>query len=678
YWLQHGGLAEQGYPLTEEYREGSKLDGKPYTVQYFERGIFELHPDNAAPYNVLLAQLGTFRYRQKHPHGAAGQHRNPTAARDFAQTGHGIGGSFRRYWEQHGGLAQFGYPLTDEFAEKSDLNGQTYTVQYFERAVFEAHPENAPPYDVLLSQLGKYELNARYRLGQNPAMARVTPPVPPAATQTPGPTRVSASCRNAPGDTLLCLDSEAGDYIGQGARTVFTADDAGFEAYYDGTLRIIVHSADYWTLTFAPPQGSRLAPGRYDHVEDYAVQSPRRPGMRVSGGGRGCEGRDGRFEILELAYDSATGTVSKLAVNFEQHCGSGGPALLGSIRIHSNAGRTGPPPPQPPTPTPAPPRASATCWNTPGDTFLCLDSQAGDHIGTGHTTILTSNDASFSATYSDGVSVSAQGSDDWLVEFVPPAGQALTVGVYDRAEGAPFLSPRRPGLDISGAGRACNRLTGRFEILDLAYDRTTGVVTRFAAHFEQQCEGDTAPLICTVRIHSTAGRSGPPPPVPPPPTGFPPRLAPACAGVTGVTTYLCLSSEAGDYIGQGGQDWVYTAPATQFTGGLSHDGGVTFFVKQGAADWELTFAPPQGRQLTPGRYDQAEWAVFHAPLRPGLEISGMSRICQSLTGRFEILEFRYDYATGAVRRFRANFEQHCDGNAPALLGTIRFDATASP
>ena len=89
-------------------------------------------------------------------------------------------------------------------------------------------------------------------------------------------------------------------------------------------------------------------------------------------------------------------------------------------------------------------------------------------------------------------------------------------------------------------------------------------------------------------------------------------------------------------------------------------------------------SPSSSSRATPGRYDQAEWAVFHAPLRPGLEISGMSRICQSLTGRFEILEFRYDYATGAVRRFRANFEQHCDGNAPALLGTIRFDATASP
>ena len=38
--------------------------------------------------------------------------------------------------------------------EKSEIDGKTYTVQYFERAVFEYHPENSPPHDVLLSLLG--------------------------------------------------------------------------------------------------------------------------------------------------------------------------------------------------------------------------------------------------------------------------------------------------------------------------------------------------------------------------------------------------------------------------------------------------------------------------------------------------------------------------------------------
>jgi outer membrane protein assembly factor BamB len=165
YWEEHGGLAQQGYPLTDEFSEVSALDGQTYTVQYFERAVFEWHPENASLYDVLLAQLGTYRYRELYPQGAPGQHRNANNPQDFAATGHAVGGSFRPYWETHGGLAQFGYPLSDEFAEESDLDGRTYMVQYFERAVFEWHPENAPPYDILLSQLGTYRLRQVYPQG---------------------------------------------------------------------------------------------------------------------------------------------------------------------------------------------------------------------------------------------------------------------------------------------------------------------------------------------------------------------------------------------------------------------------------------------------------------------------------------------------------------------------------
>ena len=83
----------------------------------------------------------------------------------FAQTGHTLCGRFLTYWQAHGGLAQNGYPISEEFTETSDLNGKPYTVQYFERAVFEYHPENQPPYDVLLSQLGTYLGQANYSMG---------------------------------------------------------------------------------------------------------------------------------------------------------------------------------------------------------------------------------------------------------------------------------------------------------------------------------------------------------------------------------------------------------------------------------------------------------------------------------------------------------------------------------
>ena len=81
--------------------------------------------------------------------------------RCFAETGKCIEGAFLQYWEANGGLAQQGFPLTDEFAEVSPIDGKTYTVQYFERARFEHHPENTGKSQVLLGHLGRQMLQDR-------------------------------------------------------------------------------------------------------------------------------------------------------------------------------------------------------------------------------------------------------------------------------------------------------------------------------------------------------------------------------------------------------------------------------------------------------------------------------------------------------------------------------------
>jgi plastocyanin len=162
YWTQNGGLAQQGYPISDEMQEVSDTDGKQYTIQYFERAVFEMHPENQRPFDVLLSLLGNSYYKQKYPNGAPNQKASTTNARKFNETGKTLGGRFRQYWEANGGLAQQGFPISDEFQEKSELDGKTYTVQYFERAVFEMHPENKAPFDVLLSQLGKFRFDQKY------------------------------------------------------------------------------------------------------------------------------------------------------------------------------------------------------------------------------------------------------------------------------------------------------------------------------------------------------------------------------------------------------------------------------------------------------------------------------------------------------------------------------------
>ena len=58
----------------------------------------------------------------------------------FTETGKTLGGKFRAYWESHGGLAQQGYPISDEFQEKSDARRQD-----LHGAVFRARRVRAAP-----------------------------------------------------------------------------------------------------------------------------------------------------------------------------------------------------------------------------------------------------------------------------------------------------------------------------------------------------------------------------------------------------------------------------------------------------------------------------------------------------------------------------------------------------
>ncbi len=169
YWNKHGGLAQFGYPITEEFTEPLGPNGGPIMVQYFERNRFEHHPEYAGtPNEVLLGTLGR-EFHAQDPAAPA----MPAPARYFPETGHNLSGVFKAYWETHGGLVVHGYPITEQFEEKNPLDGKTYIVQYFERSRFELHPENAGnPYEVLLGQLGTQLSQKRgYPYGWYPAVS---------------------------------------------------------------------------------------------------------------------------------------------------------------------------------------------------------------------------------------------------------------------------------------------------------------------------------------------------------------------------------------------------------------------------------------------------------------------------------------------------------------------------
>ncbi len=153
-WETRGRLAINGYPLSDEFRQTLE-DGKSYRVQYFERVRMEYHDEVADPlYQVQLGQFG----RRLHPLDppaapAPGTTAYPAApgpgGYHFPATKHNLSDGFLAYWQANGGLAQFGFPLSEVFTETLE-DGNAYQVQYFERARFEYHGT-----EVLLGQFGR-------------------------------------------------------------------------------------------------------------------------------------------------------------------------------------------------------------------------------------------------------------------------------------------------------------------------------------------------------------------------------------------------------------------------------------------------------------------------------------------------------------------------------------------
>jgi hypothetical protein len=177
FWEQNGGLAIFGYPITPARNEVNPDTGKTYLTQWFERNRFELHPENAAPYDVLLGRLGAVRLAATGRNWQTEDRESGPKAGClwFPQTGHNVcnqapnAGSpvargFMSYWQNQGlrdvrldafgrSLALHGLPLT-EARQETNSSGDLVLTQWFERARFEWHPNKPEPFKVLLGLLG--------------------------------------------------------------------------------------------------------------------------------------------------------------------------------------------------------------------------------------------------------------------------------------------------------------------------------------------------------------------------------------------------------------------------------------------------------------------------------------------------------------------------------------------
>ncbi len=378
-----------------------------------------------------------------------------------------------------------------------------------------------------------------------------------------------ALCASGPAraqTTLLALDSDPGDFVGGGQHLRFTAADGTFSvrSNFRNSVSILFESSDFfpfWQLFFAAPANKTLAVGVYTGAT--GSQSAGRPGLDVSGEGRGCNTLTGSFEIKEIAY----GPDSEILVfwaTFEQHCEGAVPALRGEVRINAQLAVFVVAPSEEAievgkplsftvtttrftagavalTATGLPTGALFTdhgdgtgtfSW-TPGPsqvgphsivfqaddghggtgsipilvkvyggTVLILDSQPGDDVGRGQHLTLLPSDGTLSGfrNFLNGVSLEFGSDLSWLLDFAAPDGQPLAVGTYPGAQRFPFEAAGRPGLSVVSDFGACNTVTGSFEIKQVVYG-PNNTVSGFWATFEQHCDGAGPALLGEVRLN---------------------------------------------------------------------------------------------------------------------------------------------------------------------------------
>jgi hypothetical protein len=144
-----------------------------------------------------------------------------------------------------------------------------------------------------------------------------------------------------------------------------------------------------------------------------------------------------------------------------------------------------------------------------------------------------------------------------------------------------------------------------------------------------------------------------------------PLATPAAADDQNTAWYM--RSEPGDYVGRG-QTWYYQ-PSTAI---ISAEGDAREVVLSvdgiNGRIWTARLAAPEGEELLAG----STYTAMRDPSGPdiaAMDVHGAGRGCNHSLGEFTVDQATYDDA-GAVARFAFHFEQRCDDDDAALLGSV--------
>lgn len=349
FWEQNGQINNFGQPITDEY-----LDSQSGRVlQWFERARFErAGPDATVVELGMLGRewLGERTFPRKNPVP------NTATRRYFPETGQIVQFGFKQIWETRGGLAIFGLPLSSELTETTD-DGKQRTVQYFERARFEFHPEQPDGQRVILTLIGR-KLAPPERVTPLPPGSSPPPLAPPTTTPTPTPVRGTPTATprptQVPPPTVTPLPPTA------------TPTPAPIVPNLPPAV-----NAQVQPLTGLPGQTFTFTPFGFTSREVVAVWA-NAPDGRVIELGRRQADRQGRMEPLSFTTDARTliGNWSLVA----QGVDSNRTTVAYFLLLDNTVGRL-------PTPTSAVPLPTPTSITIPPDRNARVTPPAGP-IGT--------------------------------------------------------------------------------------------------------------------------------------------------------------------------------------------------------------------------------------------------------------------------------------------------------
>ncbi len=149
----------------------------------------------------------------------------------------------------------------------------------------------------------------------------------------------------------IYLQADATSFVGRGIGAPSVLWSHGEEGVLSlstnnsGGAALRFDDGNNWSFTFVAPTfnpqtnsetGNLLQVRVYENATRFPFNSPTRPGMNFSGGGKGNNKLGGWFQVHEVEYDGSS--IQKLAIDFRQFDESeeqAGPSTFGSIRFNS-------------------------------------------------------------------------------------------------------------------------------------------------------------------------------------------------------------------------------------------------------------------------------------------------------------------------------------------------------